>query len=125
MFKTGDLIYKFILKIDYKEDKTTFTCSELKVLDSNEKIFVLKDNDFTRIQYKQEKSYNPHSCFKIVSIHHHNFQPYFDYVQAQVYTQFPSKKIAFKNIKKKLELWIYKEYGRYCKGIELLNSFEI
>lgn len=122
MFKSGDSIYKFGLKIDYLKDTTSFTVQEYKVLDSNEKMFVLKDSDFTRLQYKKPSFLN--TVFKTVDINHSNFMPYWDYLNGTYYTQFPSKKIALNKLKKEMTKWIYEKHGRYCKGIDLLESIK-
>jgi hypothetical protein len=123
MLQQGDIIYRFEIKIDFKKNIISTDSKELKVLDSNEKIFVLKDSQFTRIQYKIEK--NPlNSCFKKVTIHRFDFQPYYDELNGFMFTQYPSKKIAYKAIKRELRKWMYEKYGKYCKGVDLLNTID-
>jgi predicted negative regulator of RcsB-dependent stress response len=123
MVQQGDTVYYFEIKIDFLKDTVTTDEKVHKVLGSNEECFVLDDKRFTRLQYKDEK-YGLSEPFKKAQVCKSHFKPYWDYIQGDIYTDNKSKKIAHNAIKKALKEYMYEQYGRYCKGIDLLDALK-
>jgi hypothetical protein len=121
--KIGDTVYRFGITLDFLKNAVTTTESEFIVLGINEQRLVINDISFTRLQYKNE-TYAIDTPFKIAKISRWNTKPYWDEIRGYIYTDNKSKTIARKAIKKALKEYLYENYGRYCKGIDLLEKLE-
>lgn len=124
MLSQGDTIYYFEIKIDFLKDKVVAEESMHSVLGTNDDLFVINDRSFTRLQYKNEK-FNIYEPFKAAKVSKWCTKPYWDEIRGRIYTDNKSKTIAHKAIKKALEDYLYENYGRYCKGIDLLEALKI
>lgn len=117
-------VYSFSIKIDFKDNKVSTEEKTYEVVGTNEEYFVINDHYFTTLCYKPSE-YNTRENFRKVHVHHFNCLQYWDYVEGQIYTHNSSKKIAQKAIKKALEKFLYDKYGRYCLGIDLLDTLKL
>jgi len=116
-------IYMFEIKIDFLKDEVTKKQEEYKVLDTNEDCFVINDLRFTTFQYKNE-TYKIYCVLKKTAVSQFLVKPYYDYIHGILYTDNKSAAIAYRNIKKDMETWMYEKWGRYCKGIDLLKQLD-
>lgn len=121
MLNIGTDVYCFEIKLDFKKDTVTTQDKGFKIIGTNEECFVINDQRFTTLSYKISK-YSIYTDFRKVSVHHFNCLSYYDEVTGTLYTHNPSKKIAFKAIKKSMEKFLYDKYGKYCQGVSLLKS---
>jgi len=123
MFNQGDTIYYFEIKIDFLKNKALTAESTNHVIASNDELFVIDDKTFTRLQYKETK-YSSYDPFKVAKVSKFYLNPYFDEIRGRIYTDNKSRRIAHNAIKKALTDYMYENYGRYCKGIDLLETLK-
>jgi hypothetical protein len=90
------------------------------VLGVNKDRFVIDDDKFTTLQFKDEK-YTTYTPFEKAKVYKFNCRPYWDDLRGYMYTV-KSRPTAHKAIKKALSEYMHEEYGRYCKGIDLLEK---
>lgn len=122
MVNIGDTIYYFEIKIDFLKDKVATEESSHTVIGTNDTLFVIDDRSFTRLQYKNDQ-YNIYEPFKAAKVSKWCTKPYWDDIRGRIYTDNKSKAIAHNAIKKALKDYLYENYGRYCKGVDLLETF--
>jgi hypothetical protein len=119
----GDAVYYFQIKLDFLKDTVFTEEAKFTAIGVNEQKFVINDNSFTRVQHKDEKFFID-TPFKVAKVSRWNTKPYWDELRGYIYTDNKSRAIAHRAIKKALEEYLYENYGRYCKGIELLKGIE-
>lgn len=123
MLNPGDAIYYFEIKIDFLKDNVVTEEKEHRILGINDELLVLDNCSFTRLQHKGDRFY-VNEPFKIARVSKWCTKPYWDDIRGHIYTDNNSKKAAHDAIRKALKDYIYENYGRYCKGIDLLETLK-
>lgn len=117
-------VYYFEIMLDFKTNKVETKKESYSVIGTNDDYFAINDRHFSTLQYKPKK-YGLATNFRKVETHHSKMDPYWDYIQGHIYTHNSSENIAQRAIKKAVEKFLYEKFGRYCKGIDLLNSLKV
>ena len=121
--KTGDSLYKFRIKIDFKKNEATFNeVQEDQILGINEKLLVINDNFFSRYDLKKDRTYNSNPIIKKVHANHFVMDGYCDEVNVRYISPNQSITIAKKVMKKEAEKFLYEKFGKYCGKEILLNQ---
>lgn len=123
--KPKDKVFYYSIKIDFSKQKLEQEQKQYTVLGVNSTKLVIDDEAFTSLKHKKSYRGDDRELFNQVETCSSNFMPYWDYIQADLYTASSSKKIAYKRLKKALEKYIYEKHGRYCNAISYLDKIVI
>lgn len=121
----GDKIFYFEIKIDFKKYVIETKNEESSVIGANERLFVINDYSFTKLNQKMEKDYSCYTNLNKPIASEFKCGSLYDEIRSCIYTDINNSTKAYKTLKKKLEDYIYEKHGRYSKGIDILNNFEI
>jgi hypothetical protein len=117
----GDTVYYFEIKLDFLKNQAFQSESIHLVIGVNDTRFVMDDEQFTRVQFKDEL-HCTNTPFKKARVSKFYLKPYWDEIRGYIYTSNSCKKVAHNAIKKALESFLHENYGRYCGGIKLLET---
>lgn len=122
----GDKVYYYRIELDVN-GKVKKEKEENKTLGINDKYLCLDDRIFTTLQLESNKSYNIYSVFDIPKVYENkwNCRSLTDNINGYLYTAEADETKAYKRIKKEIERYLKKEYGKYGNYIQLLDKIEI
>lgn len=124
MLQAGEKIYYYKIELDFAKDNSNQKVEELEVIGANEEYFVLNDYFFTKL-YQKSGKYNTSYCvFNKPSVSHFKMFSY-DEVKGYFYTKESNEKKALKKLKAEIEKFLYEKFGKYCKGVDLLNAINV
>lgn len=122
--KIGDKIYHYRIKLDFLKDNVEQSIGEHTIIGANNHRICINDEVFTSLKIKGYYRGDKEE-FNSVSTYESKYGGYWDYIQSELYTATPSKKIAYRRMKKSLEKFIYEKHGRYCNAITFLDQIKI
>lgn len=121
----GDTIYqyKINLKISGQVEKYK---TENKVIGLNDNYFCIDTLHFQTLQFKNEK-YATCTPFDVVKVYESKWSSRYleDEINGYIYTTESDEKKIYKRIKKEIEKYLKKEYGKYGLFIGLLDNIVI
>ncbi len=123
--KVKDTVYEYSIKLDFYKDTVEQKQAEYKVIGVNNERLCIGDRTFTTIKRKKQYRGDNDELFGEVSVFDSQYKNYWDYIRATLYSASPSKKIAYKRMKKALEKFINTKHGRYCNAMIILNRIEV
>ncbi len=119
-------IYKYELRISYKEDKPKIKLEEanFSILKSNDECLVIDDRRFTTLQYENNR---PNRSKPINTVHVIDWttrDTYFNSLIITLYTDDKSRKRAMNKIKKAYTKWFKETHGRFIDSNleEVINN---
>lgn len=123
--KVNDTVYRYEIRLDFKDDKVEQTKEESKIIGVNKYKLCIDDDDFTTIKhapiYKGDKDY----LFTEVGVIDWSNDRYLNCIYGYLYTLPTEDKKAYKRIKKALENHINKKLGKYTNISILLDKIII
>lgn len=122
--KVGDNIYNYEIEIDFLKNRVVANTNQCKLLGINDNYIVLDDSKFTVLDIKKAE-FNTHNVFNKTKCYHFKIGSFEDKIVSNISTINNNKKAVFNSMKKAIEKYINKKFGKYCGGIELLNTLKI
>ena len=125
--KVKDKVFRYTIKLDFSNDKVEKNRKEYEIIGYNDTNLAINDSSFSTIRHTKMYRSDNTVLFNAISVYDTSGWAIssYDYIQADLYTQSSSEKIAYKRIKKALEKFIYKKHGRYCNAISFLDRIEV
>lgn len=135
LVKVGDVINKYEIELNIdgqvKKEKRNYpvvACKEYKDYSKKKdgQYIVIDTVDYTVLQ-TIDKEYSSNSTLEKAHVWEMKWSSRIlkDYVHATIYTTEANEKKVYKKLKKEIEKYLQKNYGRYGNYIELLNKIEI
>ena len=121
--KIGDNIYNYEIAIDFLKNRVVANTNQCKLLGINDNYIVLNDSNFTVLDIKKAE-FNTHSVFNKTNCYHFKLRELEDKIISNISTTSNNKNAVFNRMKKDIEKYINKKFGKYCGGIELLNTLK-
>lgn len=122
--KIGDNIYCYRITLDFIKNVASKSIEENQILGINERILVINDRQFTRLDLGKER-FNMNGIINKTGAYHSKIGTLSDEIHAYMYTTESNSKKAYVKIKKELEKFIYEKFGRYTGATDILNTLEI
>jgi len=123
--KVKDTVYEYSIKLDFLKDTVEQKQSVYKVIGVNDERLCISDRSFTTIKRKKSYRGDKDELFGEVGVFDSHHDRYWDYIKAELYSASPSKKIAYRRMKKALEKFINAKHGRYCDAADVLSRIEV
>jgi len=123
--KVNDTVYRYEIKLNFKDDSVEQLKEESKILGINKIRFCLDDSMFTTIKYKAAYIGDKDNLFNEVDVIDWSDDKHFNCIYGYVYTTVTDEKLAYAMIKKALERHINKKISTYTKAVLLLDKIII
>jgi hypothetical protein len=128
-------IYSIELNVDGKVEKKVIeypvvACKEYNDYSKNAKRqgqYVVLDTNNYKVLQTLDEEYATNSILEKAHVWEMKWssRTFKDYVNASIYTTEIDEKKAYKKLKKEIEKYLKKEYGRYGNYLDLLSKIEI